>query len=110
MAENPDVTLEVNEAFSKVRSTTDDYLQYKTEQRGAQSPETIKAKNDYEQGHIDLAMDLKKAADAFFTAGRSHVNTSNKEEMEALQANLARRALETAKENPQPQPEQAPVL
>jgi len=108
VAEDPKVMAQVTGVFEQVRLTAEDYLWYKTRQRKADSPETIKAKNEYEQGHIDLAMDLKKAADAFFTQSRSR--TGSKEESEALQANLARRELERAKENPQPGPEPAPVL
>ena len=57
---------EVVSAFDEIRRTTDTYLGYKTEQRHADSPDTIKPKNDYEAAHIEYAKSLKKLADEFF--------------------------------------------
>ena len=99
VSEDPETLGKVIEAFVKVDETTSEYLNYKTEQRGAADVDSIKPKNDYEKEHINYAKDLKKITGEFLSSRRP----ANETEMEDLQANAARRELEKRRNGEAPQ-------
>lgn len=88
--EDPKTFQQVIEAFTKVSDATDEYLNYKTKQRKAVDADHIKAKNDYEESHINYAKDLRKITGDFLSSRRPADET----ELAELQANEARRELE----------------
>jgi hypothetical protein len=108
VSEDPETLGKVIEAFVKVDETTSEYLNYKTEQRGAEDVDSIVPKNDYEKAHINYAKGLKKITGEFLSSRRP----ANEAELEDLQANTARRELEKrrAGEAPQEKPKEEEVV
>ena len=101
VSEDPETLGKVIEAFVKVDETTSEYLNYKTKQRKAADVDSIKPKNDYEREHINYAKDLKKITGEFLASRRP----ADKDELEDLQANTARRELEKRRTGEAPKEE-----
>ena len=98
---------EFDEAFDALRAAASLYLGGKMEQRGADSLESLRGKNSYEQARIDYAKELLAASNSYNKLREGPQTEAEKAEEQSL---ADRRAMEERRAARKQEPEAADLL